>query len=628
MSATNKINARDFRLYDVLHSRRYSIDYFQREYSWELKHIEQLVTDLCGAFLNAYNEGDMRQAVENYACYYLGPFVISNKETKRSIVDGQQRLTSLTLFLIYLNHLQKKLGGNESLEGMILSSMYGTTTFNIQEEKLPGNTQPDDRQRVFNALWKHNEYVIQEHDSATARNIAQRYTDIANIFPEELLNAHILPYFLDWLRYNVIMVEIAATSDDSAYDIFESMNDRGLNLTATEMLKGFLISRFSDVHERDTINQRWKNAMLQLQSYGKEEDQKFFQAMLRSQYADTIRQGGKVGSQNEDFEKIGTRFHSWVRDNLKRISIHHENEYEYKTLISTIWFYHAAYLRILEAQKQEQKDLIHIFYHSKWGVAESLSYPLMLAPLTVVDDVPTQNAKMNLVARYLETFAVLRSVNFRNFSASSIRYTMYALVKEIRGKNIDELHTILTNRIKQSDVQLDGITKQKFRLHGMNRSFVKFLLSRISGFVDTEIEFFNKAQGHSTNFTKYYISPGAKPFEVEHIWSVQFDQHRDEFDQQNDYEEYRNYIGALVLLPRGTNQSFGDMPYAQKLEKYYSQNSYVQTLHPKSYISNPNFLQMIQRYQIPFEPHLEFKKADIDKRQALVQRICEVIWAW
>ena len=252
----------------------------------------------------------------------------------------------------------------------------------------------------------------------------------------------------------------------------------------------------------------------------------------------------------------------------------------------------------------------------------------MLAPLTVVDDVPTQNAKMNLVARYLETFAVLRSVNFRNFSASSIRYTMYALVKEIRGKNIDELHTILTNRIKQSDVQLDGITKQKFRLHGMNRSFVKFLLSRISGFVDTEIEFFNKAQGHSTNFTKYYISPGAKPFEVEHIWSVQFDQHRDEFDQQNDYEEYRNYIGALVLLPRGTNQSFGDMPYAQKLEKYYSQNSYVQTLHPKSYISNPNFLQMIQRYQIPFEPHLEFKKADIDKRQALVQRICEVIWAW
>lgn len=621
MSNNNKIIARDYRLYDLLHARRYSIDYFQREYSWELKHIEQLITDLSSAFLNVYNDGDMRQAVEHYPCYYLGPIVISNKETKRSVVDGQQRLTSLTIFLIYLHHLQKRVGGSEVLDGMIFSSMYGTTTFNIQEEKLPGNAQADDRQRVFSALWNHNEYVIQEHDSATAKNIAQRYSDIANIFPEELQNVHILPYFLDWLRYNVVMVEIAASSDDSAYDIFESMNDRGLNLTATEMLKGYLISRFSDVNERDIINQRWKQAMLQLQAYGKEEDQKFFQALLRGQYADTIRQGGKAGIQNEDFEKVGTRFHSWVRDNLHKMAIHHENEQEYKALINTIWFYHAAYIRILEAQKQEQKELAYVFYHSKWGVAESLSYPLMLAPLTMTDDIVTQNAKMNLVARYLETFAVVRSVNFRNFSASSIRYTMYALVKEIRGKNINDLRAILTNRVHQSDVHFDGITKQRFRLHGMNRSFIKFLLSRISGFIDAE-------SGYANTFTNYFLSPGAKPYEVEHIWSSNFDQHRDEFEQANDFEEYRNHIGALVLLPRGTNQSYGDMPYTQKLEKYYSQNTYVQSLSPQSYQSNPNFLNMCDRLNIPFEPHHQFRKADIDKRQALVQRICEVMWAW
>lgn len=621
MSNNNKINARDYRLYDVLNARRYSIDYFQREYSWEFKHIEQLITDLSSAFLNAYTEGDLRQAVEHYPCYYLGPFVTSVKESKRSIVDGQQRLTSLTLFLIYLTHLQKQLHVNESLETMIYSKMYGTETFNIQEEKLPGNSLPDDRQRVFSMLWHRNEYTIQDNDSATAKNIAQRYADITNIFPEELQNPHILPYFLDWLRYNVIMVEIAASSDDSAYDIFESMNDRGLNLTATEMLKGYLISRFSDVNERDVINQHWKDAILKLQAYGKEEDQKFFQAFLRSQYADTIRQGGKVGAQNEDFEKIGTRFHGWVRDNLKKMSIHHENEHEFKSLIQTIWFYHAAYLRILDAQKSEQKDLAHIFYHSKWGIAESLSYPMMLAPLTVTDDITTQNAKMDLVARYLETFAVLRSVNFRSFSASSIRYTMYALIKEIRGKNIHELRAILTNRVRQSDIHFSGITTQRFRLHGMNKSFVKFLLSRISGFVDTE-------SGSPTTFTHYFISPGTKQFEVEHIWSSNFDQHRDEFEQIGDFEEYRNHIGALVLLPRGTNQSYGNMPYHQKLEHYYSQNLYVQTLHPKCYQSNPNFLNMRAQLNIPFEPHHHFKKADIEKRQALVQRICEVIWAW
>ena len=40
--------------------------------------------------------------------------------------------------------------------------------------------------------------------------------------------------------------------------------------------------------------------------------------------------------------------------------------------------------------------------------------------------------KRNLVARYIETFAVRRSVNYRRFAASSIRYTMYTLVKDTR----------------------------------------------------------------------------------------------------------------------------------------------------------------------------------------------------
>ena len=59
------------------------------------------------------------------------------------------------------------------------------------------------------------------------------------------------PYFLDWLKYNVVLVEITAYSDDNAYTIFESMNDRGLNLTSTEMLKGYVLSRFTDAKDRE-----------------------------------------------------------------------------------------------------------------------------------------------------------------------------------------------------------------------------------------------------------------------------------------------------------------------------------------------------------------------------------------
>ena len=133
-----KIDADDRTIFNVLNERKYTVDYYQREYSWEQKHIEQLVTDLTSTFLAAYTEGDARGSVELYSNYYLGPFVVSSKNGKKSIIDGQQRLTSLTLFLIYLNNLQKEQGGNESVEPLIFSEKYGQKSFNIDvEERRP-----------------------------------------------------------------------------------------------------------------------------------------------------------------------------------------------------------------------------------------------------------------------------------------------------------------------------------------------------------------------------------------------------------------------------------------------------------------------------------------------------------
>lgn len=79
----NKIDANDRTIYDVLNEQKYTVDYFQREYSWGQKHIEQLVSDLTTSFLNEYTEGDKREDGENYNNYYMGPFVVSVKDGKR-----------------------------------------------------------------------------------------------------------------------------------------------------------------------------------------------------------------------------------------------------------------------------------------------------------------------------------------------------------------------------------------------------------------------------------------------------------------------------------------------------------------------------------------------------------------
>ena len=245
----HKIDADDRSVFDVLNERKYTVDYFQREYSWEEKHIDQLITDLTTTFLEAHTTGVPRTAVEHYNNYYLGPFVVSSKEGVKSIIDGQQRLTSLTLLLIFLNNLQKTLGGTESIEPLVFSEKYGQKSFNIQVEE---------RRACLERLFQDGSYEIKPDDDASTVNMVERYSNIDQAFPEEIKGAA-FPYFLDWLKYNVILVEITAYSDDNAYTIFESMNDRGLNLTSTEMLKGYILSRFQDSKDREKANRFWKN---------------------------------------------------------------------------------------------------------------------------------------------------------------------------------------------------------------------------------------------------------------------------------------------------------------------------------------------------------------------------------
>jgi uncharacterized protein with ParB-like and HNH nuclease domain len=603
----HKIDADDRSVFAVLNERKYTVDYFQREYSWEQKHIEQLITDLTSTFLDVYVEGDLRMAVEHYNNYYLGPFVVSSKDGMKSIIDGQQRLTSLTLLLIYLNNLQKQIGGKEFIEPLVFSEKYGQKSFNIQVEE---------RKNCLEKLFLEGCYEVQPDDDESIVNMARRYDDISEAFPEEI-KGKAFPYFLDWLKHNVILVEITAYSDDNAYTIFESMNDRGLNLTSTEMLKGYILSRFKGAKDRDKANRLWKEAIQSLHRYSKEEDQKFFQAWLRSQYADTIRQS-KAGSSNEDFEKIGTRFHSWFRDNLSKMGLKADSPSEFQMLVhDKMTYYLRAYLDILEAQKAEKPGWEHVFYHHNWGIADSLGFPLMLAPLKSTDSADVTRQKINEVARFMETFTVRRSINFRKFGASSIRYTMYSLVKELRGKDLNSLRTLLNAKLAEMPEKWEGMAE--FRLHGMNRYFVKFLLSRITGFIEQQ-------SGASTNFSTYFVSPGTKSFEVEHIWADKFEEHRDEFEQRHEFDSYRNRIGDLVLLPQGTNQSYGAMVYRVKVEHYLKENLLVKSLHPKAYENNPNFVGMATKLGLKFKAHPAFRKADIDERQMLIQKICEAIW--
>ena len=606
----NKIEATNTSISALLKDQKFYIDYFQREYRWQEKHIKLLVEDLTTTFLKSYKKGDNPEEVANYQSYYLGPIVFSvhPKTAKKSIIDGQQRITSITLLLIFLNHLQKDFSEEDkvSISSLVFSVKHRVKSFNMTDEN---------REECLQALFTTGDYSIKESDDETVSNMLDRYEDISESFPEELTK-EALPYFIDWFVENVVIVEITAYSDENAYTIFETMNDRGLNLTPSEMLKGYILSKITDSNQRIEINDIWKSQIQKLHSYDESADQSFFQAWFRAKYAISIRPG-KVGSENKDFELIGSQFHSWFKDNHKKLFKLKTSDNFYRYFKEEFPFFVKWYLKSRDAQSEYDKNIPHIHYINYWGIAESLQDPLLLASISINDSDDTIKRKLDYAARYIETFTVRRSVNYRKFGQTSIKYTMFNVIKQIRNNSIEQLAKNLSKEIDGIPQKWDGVNA--FGLHGMNRKFVKHLLSRISGHVD-------ELTGKTSNYVSYH-HPKGKKFEIEHIWGNKFEEHKDEFEQENDFQNWRNYIGALILLPNGTNQSFSSDQYKEKLKHYIKENTYAQTLHPRFYEKNPNFTKTPLIKKLGFVPHPKFKSQDIEERTQLVQRICEQIWS-
>ncbi len=601
-----KIIAKEYSLKDILSNNKYSIDYFQREYRWQKDNIDQLIDDLYSAFKADYRPEHSTKDVANYASYFMGSIVVIEKgDATMSIIDGQQRITSLTLLLIYLYHAMNEKAA--ILQNMIFSDSYGEKSFNIQ---VP------ERKDCLDGLYNNNEYTPKDTDEDSVRCMADRYNDIKENFPEDL-QGKALESFMYWVINNIVIVKIEAYSEENAYTIFETMNDRGLNLTNSDMLKGFILSKIKDDAKRTALNEQWKRDMHKLLEYGKDYDNAFFRVWMRSQFAETKRQS-KAGSVDEDFEHIGVRFHSWFRDNYEKGRLKEAIDGSMENFLDTNYrFYFNKYIMIQDALNDLKEGLEWVYYNDFRGISPYLATPMMMAGLNLYDSDEECKRKINLVARFLDGFVVRRQVNFRSYTASSIAYTMFNIIKALRGKTYDEMLEVLKERTEDLDISAG---MNDLRLHGQNGPFVKYFLCRITSFIEEQ-------SGMGNNFKKYMLSPDGKRFEIEHIWSDHFDRHNGEFEHPEEFMRFRNKIGGLVLLPNGTNQAYNDMNEDEKIKKHYiKENLLAASLCPDLYDRNPNFTSFVNAHSLAFKTYDHFDKSSIEERCALYAEIAKIIW--
>lgn len=470
-NAANNIEAKSKSLKDILFERHYKVGYFQREYKWLRSHVEDLIIDLERSFNSNWDSSHSQKEVANYDRYYLGPIVLYQENAEFSIVDGQQRLTSFTLLMIYLNNKYFEiLKIKDKFKGYIFSDYFGTESYNMNI---------DVRIKMLDILFKGKEFDETLLKDESCQTLWDRYNDITELFPPTLLEKDVLPLFANWITEKLVFIEILTQTSESAYTIFETMNDRGLNLTQTELLKSFLLSNVRDEIKIKELDGIWKTKIGALNSI--DNDQDFFKAWLRAKFAITIRTTEK-GSANEDFEKIGTRFSSWTQENTKTRESSNskllldmrDSDSFYFFVKSDFHFYSDLYLKLRGYELNDAPPEHRFRLLSYKGVSPSLSYPLLLAAVQKKDDEETINKKIDTVLRYLDSYGVYRLFLNEPITHSSIRNAIYLKIKDIRNNELDVLLPKLEKEIGEYKVKFLTEPYIKF-----DASSSKYILSRL-----------------------------------------------------------------------------------------------------------------------------------------------------
>jgi len=231
-----KFDAEDKSLSDILTGReKYKIPRYQRPYSWTIDYVSDLWNDLKEeepAFLGSF--------VFNYEKYDEDEFV--------EVIDGQQRLITLTILMAVLRDVYKELGDEDKSRLTQKTIAHKDLITGKETYRLKCG---DSLNNFFcENIQKSNSHILsitprEKERKAVKDNykfLKEKITDELNSFQDKSKKIE----YLDSLKKKVFdykIIWIKTGSDDDAYSIFETVNARGADLTVADLLKNYLFSK-------------------------------------------------------------------------------------------------------------------------------------------------------------------------------------------------------------------------------------------------------------------------------------------------------------------------------------------------------------------------------------------------
>ena len=242
------LNTKDETLTEILgNGKFYFVPKFQRDYSWRAENWEDLWEDLDFAY-------------QNNDFHYMGYLVLQESEERNFIIiDGQQRFTTFSLFFLAAIQRFKNLNDNERAEE-ILNRYIGSKDLKYLRLKLKLK------------LNRNNSFYYREATGGAAIpkiNVNPTVILMSKAFDYflkkfEEIDKKELASFLENIANKTLFTTIYVGDGISAYKIFETLNARGVKLSATDLLKNYLFSQIDSDQDTpdevlDELDENWGN---------------------------------------------------------------------------------------------------------------------------------------------------------------------------------------------------------------------------------------------------------------------------------------------------------------------------------------------------------------------------------
>lgn len=527
------VKTKDSVIFSYLRELNATIPTYQRSYEWGQDQILDFLEDL-------YSEWE--RGVDSESRYFFGPIITTEDENGTTqVIDGQQRLTTSTIFLAVLRDLLNSLSdveGSVDLKGIIQRDLIGDGT-NFYKYKLTqiGSIADDFRNQIQN---DNNSKTVDSKvlyagksskGKGKVNNILRAYNQILNYINEKMDSLTeegkftFIRELFEVFTYQFFVVEISATNRTEAFQIFQTINARGLDLSASDLIKSDFFGNSGEYTEE--VTEIWNRIVNTL---GDLNFSDFIRYSWNSKYNFTTARGlyKSVSKNINDSNKIISFMKMLEKLSIPYSELNGDSEPTY--LIESEDGKQAFY--ILQELKELKFKTFQPLYLS--AVNKNLSEKHILMLIQSSANILIRNKILNQGTNWLEKlFSTLaQELNKSDFPTNEQIITM--IIEKLKSEQPSEV--MIRTKLSAFDFSTDI-------------KLARYILRRIE---------------NNKEFEKGLVIFDNKKVHLEHIMpQIPIDLSKWSVDEET-HSEYLWKIGNLTLLLGSKNSSIGNSSFDEK----------------------------------------------------------------